>query len=220
MKYLSVILCLLMVACMFGACENAPKEELPVVQEELTETEIEEIPEAPAEEAVLLPLTEDTSFWFSSGAGAWRTEMTLSPDGTFSGEFSDTDMGVTGEDYPNGTVYTCVFSGCFENIEKQKDGSYSMTLGTLKTEVEPGTEWIEEGVLYIASGAYGIESADDGSGTVPGEHFVLYPPETEISGLDEEFLMWWPEKFTEPVPPTLGMYGIWNIEAGTGFFAW
>ena len=223
MKKLSVVLCLLLLMFMFGACEKVAEEQ-PTTGQEVAELPVDVPVEAPVEESVeeptLLPFTQDMSFWFSSGAGAWRTELLLSPDGTFSGEFSDADMGVTGEAYPNGTMYTCVFSGYFENIEKQADGSYSMTLGTLETEVEPGTEWIEDGILYIASGAYGLESADEGNGAVPGEHFVLYPPETEVSGLDEEFLMWWPERFAEPVPQNLGMYGIWGIEPQTGFFAW
>ena len=227
MKKLSVVLCLLLLMFMFGACEKVA-EEMPSAGQEVVEAPVadpmeestEVLAEESTEEKALLPFTEDLSFWFSSGAGAWRTELMLSPDGTFFGEFSDTEMGSIGEEYPNGTLYTCVFSGKFENIEKQADGSYSMTLGTLKTEMEPGTEWIEDGILHIASGAYGLESADNGNGTVPGEHFVLYTPETETSGLNEEFLMWWPERFTEPMPLTLGMYGIWGVETQTGFFAW
>ena len=51
-------------------------------------------------------------FYFSSGAGAWRTELFLQDDGSFNGQYSDSDMGSMGEEYPNGTVYICEFE-CF-----------------------------------------------------------------------------------------------------------
>ena len=41
-------------------------------------------------------------FYFSSGAGGWATVMTIDADGTFSGNFHDSDMGTTGEGYPYG----------------------------------------------------------------------------------------------------------------------
>ena len=48
---------------------------------------------------------------FSSGAGAWGTGLTLAADGSFSGEYHDSDMGDSGDDYPDGTVYLCNFPG-------------------------------------------------------------------------------------------------------------
>ena len=176
--------------------------------------------ETATEEDVMLPLSETTEFIFSSGAGGRRTVMMLSSDGTFSGEFSDADMGDMEENYPNGTVYTCVFSGNFENMEKQFDGSYTMTLREITTEKEPGTEWIESGVRFIASGAYGLENTDFDTGATLSKEFVLYPPDTKVSELDEVFLSWWPERYTMgEMPETLGVYGIWNIDAKTGFFS-
>ena len=55
---------------------------------------------------------------FSSGVGGWGTSLTLERGGTFSGQFHDSDMGAIGEDYPNGTVYLCHFSGRFSVSEK------------------------------------------------------------------------------------------------------
>lgn len=52
---------------------------------------------------------------FSSGVGGWGTSLTLERDGTFSGQFHDSDMGAIGEDYPNGTVYLCHFPDGFEH---------------------------------------------------------------------------------------------------------
>ena len=51
------------------------------------------------------------SFSFSSGVGAWGTDLEVYADGSFKEVYHDSDMGVTGEGYPNGTVYLCGFSG-------------------------------------------------------------------------------------------------------------
>ena len=50
-------------------------------------------------------------FEFCSGAGGWATDFTIDSDGHFSGEYHDSDMGVTGDGYENGTVYISVFDG-------------------------------------------------------------------------------------------------------------
>ncbi len=84
-------------------------------------------------------------FVFSSGVGAWATSMTLEQDGTFSGAYYDADMGVYDEDYPNGTVYICDFSGRFSDIEKVDEYSYSLRLAELDSDYEAGKEWIENG---------------------------------------------------------------------------
>ena len=55
---------------------------------------------------------------FSSGVGGWGTSLTLERDGTFSGQFHDSDMGAIGEDYPNGTVYLCHFPDGFRTLKK------------------------------------------------------------------------------------------------------
>lgn len=65
-----------------------------------------------------LPEDFPMDFVFSSGVGAWATSMTLEQDGAFSGAYYDADMGVCDEDYPNGTVYICDFSGRFSDIQK------------------------------------------------------------------------------------------------------
>ena len=41
---------------------------------------------------------------FSSGAGGWSTELKVADDGTFTGAYHDSEMELTGENYPNGTV--------------------------------------------------------------------------------------------------------------------
>lgn len=146
---------------------------------------------------------------FSSGAGAWSTDLTLEPDGSFSGEYHDADMGDSGDDYPDGTMYTCTFSGKFTDIKQLDDHSYSLTLDELTSDYEQDKEWVEDGVRYVSSEPYGVEE---------GKNFVLYLPDTPTEGLDEEFLSWWPGQYQEDQSDTLGFYGLYNVDMGYGFF--
>ena len=158
-----------------------------------------------------LPEDFPIDFVFSSGVGAWATSMTLERDGAFSGEYYDADMGVYDEDYPNGTVYICDFSGRFSDIEKVDEYSYSMTLSELNCDDEGGEEWIEDGICYVPAAPYGMED---------GETFVLYLPDTPTDGLNEDFLSWWPGCYApEGAPETLEAYGLLNAKMGYGFFS-
>ena len=44
-------------------------------------------------------------FNFSSGVGGWGTSLYIGLDGYFFGVYHDSDMGVSGEGYPNGTLF-------------------------------------------------------------------------------------------------------------------
>ena len=44
----------------------------------------------------------DRVFYFSSGAGAWWTELRIQGDGSFEGHYQDADMGDSGDAYTNG----------------------------------------------------------------------------------------------------------------------
>ena len=160
----------------------------------------------------VLPLPEDTTkFYFSSGAGAWSTDLTLNKNGTFAGYFHDSNMGENGDEYPNGTVYISEFTGRFKNIEKVNDYSYKMTLVNLNTNEAIGKESIEEGTRYIYSEPYGIDG---------GTEFILYLPNTPIKELPEDFLFWWPLRYEQETNPkeTLSRYGILNVATEEGFF--
>lgn len=150
---------------------------------------------------------------FSSGAGAWGTELTLSPDGTFVGEYHDSEMGDNGTDYPKGTVYTSVFTGKFGNIQKVDDCTYTMELVELNLEKTDGEEWIEDGIRYVATQPYGL----DGS-----ETFTLYTPDKETADFSEEFISWWPYKETEEgsLPEKLLCFGLCNDQQQYGFFTY
>lgn len=80
---------------------------------------------------------------FTSGAGAWGSTIQLNGDGTFTGSYSDSNMGERGDGY-DATVYLCNFSGTFSNPQKVNDYTYSFELSDISYENEPGTEEIVE----------------------------------------------------------------------------
>ncbi|MBQ8540074.1 MAG: hypothetical protein IJ435_01225 [Clostridia bacterium] len=210
-KFIIVFMCLALSAVLLSGCgcdRNGavdPTEATETVTEEATEA-------ATGEEVELLPIEGSLDMIFSSGAGAWESHISLSPDGSFTGGYHDMDMGSSGEGY-EATVYESEFKGKFSNFSKLSDYAYSMTLETVETEKEAGTEKIEDWdgvrVRVVASSALGIADGTD---------FVLYLPETPTAELDEEFLYWRPG-FGEK-GETLGCYGLYNIAGETGFFTY
>ena len=112
--------------------------------------------EMPMGEAVL-PLPEDgIDFMFASGTGGWSTVITVNRDGSFYGDFRDSEMGDRGEGYSQGTVYQCAFSGRFDNVEQLDEYSYKMTLVEFFMEQIPGEEWFEDDFRFVASDPYGL----------------------------------------------------------------
>lgn len=177
-----------------------------------TEETTEETTEPATQEEALFgnpDIAYPLDFWFSSGAGAWGTGLTLNADGSFQGNFYDTNMGENTEDYPNGTTYTCNFSGLFADAVKLDEYSYSITLKELTTERERGEEWIEDGMRYIASDPYGLENCTE---------FILYLPQTPVSLMSEEALFWWPLRYEEE-RTVLKAYGVYNTTDESCFYA-
>lgn len=212
------LLCICLILCVIlSACDNVgtvvttAQTDVATTQAEIDETTAEttieattEIPDIEKDSA--LPISEAMGFEFSSGAGAWRTALTLKDDNTFFGEYHDSNMGEVGEGYPNGTCYICNFDGRFKDIKKVNDYTYSMSVDYINTDYQAGTEWIEDGVLYIASRPYGL----DGDG-----EFLFYTPDAPTSALDEYFLLLI-HKSPES-SDTLGTYAIHNLTNDEGF---
>ena len=204
-------LCLVLLTGCGAKQPEAPTEQPEVPAVEQPETPAEQ-PEAPVEEpeAATLPDALPLDLMFASGAGGWSTDLTLERDGSFTGAYHDSEMGDQGEGYHNGSCYISTFSGRFGNIRQVDDHTWAMTLEELTVQEEPDTEWIEDGIRYIASEAYGLEK---------GTEFFLYSPETPTEGLDEEFLTWWPSWNVEDTG-TLNCWGLLNQETGYGFFTY
>ena len=159
----------------------------------------------------ILPEDMPSTFSFSSGVGAWSAEIDLQRNGSFSGSYMDSDMGDSGEEYPNGTVYLCDFTGRFTDIQKSGDYTYTMTLQDLQKAEQK--EEIVDGVRRMPSEAYGIEG---------GTSFVLYTPDTPLEEVPEELEDWDPYRFTDDGEKrtTLGVYALYNEADGSGYFSY
>lgn len=153
------------------------------------------------------PADVPTDFYFASGVGAWSTDMTLHKDGSFFGEYHDSDMGDTGDGYPNGTVYISSFTGEFTDIQQLDEYTYEMTLSNVQTEQEEGVESIADEIRYVSSSAYGVES---------GSKCYLYLPGTPKANLNEDCLMWVHDDFFDE-NEDLTCYLIYNEEPGYTF---
>ena len=145
---------------------------------------------------------------FSSGAGAWATIINLNSDGSFTGEYHDSDAGDTGDGYANGTRYICNFHGDFSPLDQIDPYSYSMRLENLEMEDEPGKVYYENNMRYICVEPYGFDEASD---------FVIYTPGMQIASLPEEFVTWLSGIINVEDTNILPCYGIYNVNAKLGF---
>lgn len=148
------------------------------------------------------------TFVFSSGAGAWATTLEIQSDGSFSGTYSDSDMGDTGDDYPNGTCYQCVFTGQFTQPEKVNDYTWSMQIDTITYEKEAGTEEIIDGVRYSYSVPYGLNDA---------QAILVYLPGAPLDELPEGYRSWITMNLTDTETTVLPFYGLYNEAQEQGF---
>lgn len=100
------------------------------------------------------------SYIFTSGAGAWSTQLVVDADGSFSGCYSDWNA-VSDEGYSNGETYLCNFSGTFADPVLVAEGVYTVQIAQLVTESEEGEEYVEDDMLYITSSPYGLDETDE-----------------------------------------------------------
>lgn len=154
-----------------------------------------------------------TEYAFSSGAGAWGTEITIHSDGTFEGSFHDTDAGLGGNGFDGTTTYSD-FSGKFSNLKKVNDYTYSMELESLNYDKSFGDEYIEDQqgfkMKYVFSDAYGIKG---------GKTFYLYTKGAPVDDLPSEFVDWIKMPMMLNEEKTLPRYGLYNSEEKCGFFS-
>ena len=150
----------------------------------------------------------DREFYFSSGAGGWYTVLYIHEDGSFDGHYEDSNLGVTGEGYPNGTLYYSDFTGQFTEPEKVDDMTYRFRIESVEY-LQKGEEKIKDGVLYCYGGAYGLEEAED---------LYLYLPGSEIARLPEGYRSWGGYYDLESTEETeLPFYGLYDEKSEAGF---
>lgn len=184
-------------------------------------------PEEPEEAVEKGNIYEQMSIWrfiFSSGAGGWETHMDVLPDGSFSGEYYDSDMGSSGPGYDNGTFYQCVFHGRFGAYEEVSPYIYKVQVDSLEYENEVGREEIKDDMLYVYTGAYGLEGLTDHK-----NELYVYLPGAPLAQIPEEYMSWVTMThfgttvgedytFVQDNPTDLPFCGIYNTE-GYGFFS-
>lgn len=194
------------------SADNTEQENQPSAQPSESQAEIQASgtqQEGNAEAEFSFADLADTYFYFSSGAGGWYTELSVNSDGTFGGIHEDSDMGDTGEAYPNGTLYFCDFAGRFDQLERVDAFTWKMKLVSLTSRQEPGMEEIIDGVRYIYSPANGMDG---------GEDFYLYLPGAKLADLPEDYLRWVGYYNLENTTDAeLTFYGIYNEKTGDGF---
>lgn len=114
------------------------------------------------------------TFIFTSGVGAWSTDLELNSDGTFNAYFHDADSGVR-------TMYVGACSGKFSTPQKISSYSYSMHLESFEEKMTGEDEYYEDELKYVPGETYGFENA---------KNFIIYLPGTKISDIPEECLDW------------------------------
>ena len=121
------------------------------------------------------------SWSFSSGTGGWSTDIEIRADGSFTGTYHDAEMAESGDEYPEGTIYGCAFSGRMTLMEPVGEGVWRVRVDELALDEGQVDEAIEDGVRYVTTEPYGIREGDE---------MLLYQPGTPVSALSEEMQIW------------------------------
>lgn len=188
--------------------ENVPKQEETAKEPVNKDEEKTEEKEPETTETIFSELS-DWEFYFASGAGGWCTVLYIDEDGSFRGNFHDSDMGSTGEGYPQGTIYYSDFSGQFTTPVKVDTYTYQFELESIEYENPLGTEKIIDETLYVYTDAYGLAES---------ETFDLYLPGHPLKELPEEYLSWVGYYDLENTGETdLPFYGLYNEKPQNGF---
>jgi len=145
---------------------------------------------------------------FSSGAGGWSTEMRIADDGSFSGNYHDSEMGETGDEYPNGTVYVCAFSGLMSDLKQVDDHTWSVRVEKLTTQEPANRETIEDGLRYVTADPYGV---------VEGDEMTIHLPGTPIEAFTEDMRMWAHLLDEENQPAETTDWFLYSSKNETGF---
>ena len=161
-----------------------------------------------AEESFDFGQLSDQIFMFSSGAGAWDTEMEISEDGSFTGNYHDSEMGDTGDEYPNGTIYGCTFHGQLTLGEKISDTAYQVTIDSCELDEGQVDEAIEDEIRYVTFGPVGIKEDIEK---------VLYLPGQKIEEIPEALHFWLHLDMEDKEPEELETYALCCEKEDVGF---
>lgn len=91
-------------------------------------------PAKPAAQPTILDTLVGKNFVFLSGSGGWGSSLSIGPNGTFSGDYHDSDMGSTGPGYPGGTISESKVSGQFTRAHQVSPTLYEIDIENLQYE--------------------------------------------------------------------------------------
>lgn len=163
---------------------------------------------AEAQPALSFADLSNLEWTFSSGVGAWYTCVWIAEDGTFTGEFHDSEMGETGEGYADGTVYGCLFHGKMTLGGQVDEYTWKIHVDEVALDEGQVPEVIEEEMRFVTCDPYGIKANQD---------MLLFLPGTPTEKIPEGFQPWahlfdYGEDVRE-----LPYYGLYDPQDETGF---
>lgn len=168
---------------------------------------------APPQEAVIPKQLDKLVFDFSTGAGGWFTALAFSKDGSFEGTYQDSDLGVSGPGYPNGTLSRCEFTGRIAGVKYEDEYTMRIRLAELNIKKPKAKEYIEDGIRYIAAGPCGVPSKGKDN------NFMLYLPGKPMKTLPAACKEAGRFVFQGSQTDELPVFCIWNGDDEAAFFA-
>lgn len=155
-----------------------------------------------------LSMLENIGFTYASGVGAWMTDLRIAGDGSFTGGYHDSDMGDSGEGYPNGTVYGCLFHGHLTLEETLNDYTVRLKVDLLAQDEGQLPEVYEDGVRYVTTDPYGMTCTDE---------LLLFLPGAPVDQLPEGYVVWARMQGLAEDIDLLPCYGLYNEPEDAGF---
>lgn len=145
---------------------------------------------------------------FSSGAGAWCTELTLNSDGSFTGNFHDTDfeIGEYGGAHYEAVTNTVSFTGRISPPEHSS--AQELETRVLELKCDGFDPYVEDGVLYRPTEPYGIAQSDTLRFFMAGAY---------IDAIPEDLVDWLRMKLAVTDQQTLPFTAIYDGASESGF---
>ncbi len=100
---------------------------------------------------------EDTTIFSMMPSEFWRPgngsrlSIAINEDGTFTGEYSDSTLGLFGPGFSHGLVSLCNFSGKFTTPQKISEYVYSMSIESQELEEDPAMSYVEDDFYFSMS---------------------------------------------------------------------
>lgn len=134
-------------------------------------------------------LTRDTlkeiagEYMLSSGAGAWADVLTINQDGSYEGDYHDSNMGGASDPdkYPNGQQYVAKYSGRLSKAKKNDDGTITMSI-TYKL----------HGTAGEVQDIDGVETETTDSQIKDYSEVTIYPAGYNIADFSDDIQSWAP----------------------------